>query len=788
MTLPLYSALVIPTVTSYPSLKCVQWSPDGQLCFITKNSGIIFTPDHGINFDNTSVIKATPGKDVPVLGWFKTMIQHDKITPTRWPEYSQAWGAVSLGSIDMSVISMAISPVGVASNGGCIFVSLSSNMDINFWIAGKNYLKGEWFNIFDLTSFLVDHFATKEKEDLASILQAQAACIEWSPRPNFGLVPEPSIDASLLILGTRAGCLNFLRYRKADNPEIVATLAVADKWITHTAFQGWNTVVHGHCEGYLAYGISDGSVGLVKISQILQENTTTFSFSKSYDIQVKLEHESSLIYGPESRTGITALHWIHVPGRSPILVSSHPGLVNLWSATSDNVPTTTAYWTGFRSLRLQTQKISSDASALHPVTGLTYLRKQDRLVVTLFDGSFHVLRSFSTDPVWATRTVVDTGGEQLTSDGLSSVSRGIFVRMEKGAVDRRDMVQVNGAVSYDDNACFLWVYESACPSDFSYKHDAKHRTTLIVTPMWEDENDELLLQDLATLLNTVKASSGYSPLYLLRPYMLHLRDPAKLHNLHSKLLEILATRPLVEDLSKTITVPPLQEVLNDDVRCQFRYSVSTSLFGWDDLLSLRMRLSLADFAWKLASNEERRTECGVVAQDLLNAISYRILRTIIRHLIAAIKSLTPNDIPFVSRMIVQSLLHGCPPELTEEGNQLSVLIQPLLNAPSSSESGTPEGLSSKLNELCPACGMDVPLEDITTAVCGNGHRWARCSVTTFILSTPWVRTCVGCSRKALLPPSAQKDLPKIAQGWVVEDLLEAVQRCLFCNNGFISIL
>lgn len=29
----------------------------------------------------------------------------------------------------------------------------------------------------------------------------------------------------------------------------------------------------------------------------------------------------------------------------------------------------------------------------------------------------------------------------------------------------------------------------------------------------------------------------------------------------------------------------------------FRFSISTHLFGWDELLRLRMKLSLADFAW-----------------------------------------------------------------------------------------------------------------------------------------------------------------------------------------------
>lgn len=31
-------------------------------------------------------------------------------------------------------------------------------------------------------------------------------------------------------------------------------------------------------------------------------------------------------------------------------------------------------------------------------------------------------------------------------------------------------------------------------------------------------------------------------------------------------------------------------------------------------------------------------------------------------------------------------------------------------------------------------------------------------------------------------------LPVAARGWVVEELLEAVHRCLFCGNSFVSVL
>lgn len=40
-SLSIFTTLSIPTVTSHPSLKTVQWSADGQLAFVTKNAVII---------------------------------------------------------------------------------------------------------------------------------------------------------------------------------------------------------------------------------------------------------------------------------------------------------------------------------------------------------------------------------------------------------------------------------------------------------------------------------------------------------------------------------------------------------------------------------------------------------------------------------------------------------------------------------------------------------------------------------------------------------------------------
>ena len=83
-----------------------------------------------------------------------------------------------------------------------------------------------------------------------------------------------------------------------------------------------------------------------------------------------------------------------------------------------------------------------------------------------------------------------------------------------------------------------------------------------------------------------------------------------------------------------------------------------------------------------------------------------------------------DEMPFVSRMVVQSLLPGSPPDLTEEGKNLSNLVQHSLGTGLMTEEDSPPfDIASQLNEICPACGVQVPLRDITMAVCDNGHSW-----------------------------------------------------------------
>ena len=65
--------------------------------------------------------------------------------------------------------------------------------------------------------------------------------------------------------------------------------------------------------------------------------------------------------------------------------------------------------------------------------------------------------------------------------------------------------------------------------------------------------------------------------------------------MHVTLLKVLA--PQVADHTTGIALHCLEGSPIDDIRHGFRRSLVQHLFGWDELLRLRMRLAFADYLW-----------------------------------------------------------------------------------------------------------------------------------------------------------------------------------------------
>ncbi|KAH9943814.1 transcription factor IIIC subunit delta N-term-domain-containing protein [Amylocystis lapponica] len=740
--LMIYTALSLPAVSASPSANCLRWTGDGQLVMLTKSAVYILVLHFRLLFSSSDFNRSPIDTEnlhngVPPIGWLRTMIEFDKTLAHQWPADCQDWGAVSLGSLDPVLRAVAASPSNISADGGCVVAVLNSNMELAIWAPVKNHLRGQWLKLRDVSP---DLFSALPIEETLAI---RSAGIEWSSQADFALTPSPAIDGSLLAIGNRAGSITFLRYfgKPEANPDIrsVASLSVGDRWIVHLAWSPWRVSERGICEGFLACGSSDGSISVVRVVQTLLPATSLFI----PDYEVKRSYE-------------------------PILVHSKPGVLHFWSS-----PSPATGWSGSRAIPIHAQKLSVGSSALCSVTGAEYIRTKDVLVVSLSDGSFHVVHTVSTEPSLAPLGSPPPA-HVPTSEAVSAVGRSVFLKVESEDLQFKDVNHINGMASYDDHAAFVWIHEASRPTDFSYKHDAKHVSMFVVAQLWSEDDDERILRDLKERITGAKACSGQSPISVLRPVFLHLRDPPKLLRLDGDLAQILQPTSL-EDFIQVI-VPPYTGQLTSELRKQFGRSFSTHIYGWDALMSERMKFVVSEFC-----------------RPLLSVVWHHVLRTTIRHVGAVITALSSSDVPFVRRVIAQASLPGIPADLMREAEYLAVLMD--------SVDGT-SGIGG-IDELCPACHAPVPLEDIATAECPNGHVWggwnckkftrgimssspaARCSVTSFILTTPMTQN---------IPPPSQASAPQnwlpqaVRHSWLVQDLLDAARRCFLCGNSFVAIL
>jgi hypothetical protein len=133
----------------------------------------------------------------------------------------------------------------------------------------------------------------------------------------------------------------------------------------------------------------------------------------------------------------------------PILVVLRPGVVQLWAEERDGRP-----WSGLRSFSLSRYGISSGSSMLYPPSGLVYSLEHDALVMSLIDGSFHVIYNISSAP-----TIEPPVGSTQQPSDLSSISRGVFIQVEGGTISRAEMNRINGMVSFAGFPTVSWAHE-----------------------------------------------------------------------------------------------------------------------------------------------------------------------------------------------------------------------------------------------------------------------------------------------------------------------------------------
>ncbi|KAI8969373.1 putative zinc-finger of transcription factor IIIC complex-domain-containing protein [Trametes punicea] len=779
------TVLRLPSVSISTSAKALQFSGDGQATLLARNGVHILTPDAGVNLAPSSgtgqaLGSSPPSQSAQPLGWLRTIVEFDRCLMHQWPADCQDWSSVCLGSLDPALQALALSPSNLTSNAGCVFALLNSNLELTIWGPSKNFLTGPWARLQDVTSVLQEAAAQKVESTLLRTLHAQSTCIEWSSQPDWGLTPAPTVDASLLAVGDRAGSVSFLRYDDALARMVVMDSAVvSDRWLSHLAWSAWTECQGGICEAMLACAAADGSVSVVKVRQSLTTRPSATNFFPEYQFGLTIHASTEKVWSADGKA-VTAMKWANVCGLNPVLIFHKAGAVHLWRAQSPQNA-----WAGCKVLILRTQRRSVGSSALYPASGICYIHSRDLTIVSLSDGSFHAIHNVSVDPTLDP----PPSSDQFSSGALSANSRAIFLHAEPAKMTFKDVDRVNGMTAYDDGSTFMWTYEASRPTDFSYKHDAKHMSTMVVAQIWDEDLDERVIQTLAECIGHSKSATGEAPMSRLRPIFVHLRDSRRIARLHGRILDTLHHAPLREPLPN-IAVPVHAGEAGAELTRQFVSSLSTHLFGWDGVLSERLRYAVAAFCQKVSVTPDVKQPFAEASDHFAANVRTHFLLTLLRHLAATVTLLNANDVYFAQRVILLASAPVNCPELAKEAGELSSKIAHFANVEAHGD------LSGILDELCPACHATIPLDDIEGAVCANGHVWARCCITSFPLATPMVRTCVGCSRKALLPASCEgapvndpAGLPNSARSsWVLRDLLNATRRCPFCGNHFVTLV
>ena len=143
-----------------------------------------------------------------------------------------------------------------------------------------------------------------------------------------------------------------------------------------------------------------------------------------------------------------------------------PQTVHLWAPPLNYI--SNVHWSGWKNISIEVQRTSLGAAADSPSSGFAYLEEEDSLIVSLLDGTLHVIRDISTEPVLKAHKADDMEVDQpitpysrnsLDSQSLSQVMREAFVKQENRDVPIEVIGKLAGFTMFDRFGSLVWLTE-----------------------------------------------------------------------------------------------------------------------------------------------------------------------------------------------------------------------------------------------------------------------------------------------------------------------------------------
>jgi len=345
---------------------------------------------------------------------------------------------------------------------------------------------------------------------------------------------------------------------------------------------------------------------------------------------------------------------------------------------------------------------------------------------------------------------------------------------------KRDVIRMCGMVACDSTGAVAWIHELTQPEEFAFKADARHKSTVVFKQMWDDcaSNNNDFLTDIEKVLTRRACSTILS----LRGVLLRLRQKELLSSIRDRLIALLQPLPQTssDEFSDDDNVTSLFQPNSTPSsvllapKWRLKEAMARDLMHSEAYYTCQAKLAIAAFCSKAEDGGGNNSFAQLTFSHERSILHIR-LHSLLSRIAIVGDCLHEPDKAFVNYLLTSFLL-------STPSDALKTRVMTTLMS-----LGPSFGPENVYVVQCPACKEALTMKDLETAECARGHTWGRCSVTFLILTTPAVRTCIGCRRKALLPSESRPAIA-LADSWVAQALLEAARRCLYCGNRFVQVL
>ncbi|KAK7187472.1 hypothetical protein DPSP01_002588 [Paraphaeosphaeria sporulosa] len=743
------------TIACWPAcVDAIEWSHDGIIALASEEQVELLFPH---TKSNDTEHDFSSWHHIPLaVSWFTT---------TELPEKEA--GPVSTYSIGEEVstsapVSITWSPPGIAKHRRCALGVLTSSLILSIWASeGKIDDELSWRRKLIINDALVLYFSSNLNEVESTLVHESVEKMRLRARiRSFAWAPSMPSLGPAAIIGTRTTWAQpFLAVANDDNQ--IAIVAIDTPATTLGAEEEWSGEVLSH-------------FSITPDSENVFESANTFD-----EIMQQQRHISQLAWSPWTMQG----EWFHsvlvyatnddvrarvvtYSGETigigndevvyPDIKLRHAGPMK-WSSKTENRDTVTLALftlTNVVVLKISASNANAFARTEHDLDG-----RWDEMSAAVWD---HTTEDPTIHFASLQATLSYTTRLQCTKDSLATIpghphwreqlwdAQALFSAQHELAGNVRSKVW---GLSTSPLGDFIAACSTIHPSDMiEYGPPNDRRTSITISGLRDYDKD-------AKLEVPAQNCSAEGLVFTLRKWAERTGDGNE--SSPSTISQVAAQLSVLhpESSSSQMNGEPTSEVPMNDIRALMTHIKHTLLSP----TTINKRLQI------------------LVSQTLAPSLSTLLPRTLIAYSLATFVSVLPQSLTRATRFSA---------EIAQHHRRIVALVDTIMAE--GDEDYPREVVSTPMQpcDTCDFCSASIPLEDLDTARCTNGHEFSRCGISFVAIQRPRIsKACALCRTPYLseefVGAQEEDELGRVeGEVSLARALFLACDVCIYCGGKF----